>query len=104
MERSFTTDDLADFVTDNPLPWQKPKPKLSPGRVAQAMAELFAAGHLLFLPNPVESPLDGQKVKLALVEFVIQLSKKALQSQKNKCHNLLKPLIFQFWGAKPVTQ
>jgi hypothetical protein len=32
-----------DFVTDNPLPWQKPKPKLSPGRVAQAMGEVFAA-------------------------------------------------------------
>ena len=61
-------------------------------------------GHLLFLLNLVENPLDGQKVKLALVEFVIQLSKKALQNKKNKCHNLLNSLIFQFWGVMLVTQ
>ena len=32
-----------DIVTDNPLPWQKPQPKLSPGRVAQAMGGVLAA-------------------------------------------------------------
>ncbi|QFS48738.1 hypothetical protein GXM_06232 [Nostoc sphaeroides CCNUC1] len=40
-----------DFVTDNPLPWQKPKPKLSPGRVAQAMGEVFAA-----IGTPAQAP------------------------------------------------
>lgn len=40
-----------NFVTDNPLPWQKPKPKLSPGRVAQAMAEVFAA-----IGTPAQAP------------------------------------------------
>lgn len=37
--------------TDNPLPWQKPKPQLSPGRVAQAMGEVFAA-----IGTPAVSP------------------------------------------------
>ncbi len=32
-----------DIVTDNPLPWQKQQPKLSPGRVAQAMGGVLAA-------------------------------------------------------------
>ncbi len=31
------------IVHDNPLPWQKKQPKLSPGRVAQAMGGVFAA-------------------------------------------------------------
>lgn len=31
------------IVHDNPLPWQKKQSKLSPGRVAQAMAAVFAA-------------------------------------------------------------
>ena len=32
-----------DIVTDNPLPWQKQQPKLTPGRVAQAMGGVLAA-------------------------------------------------------------
>jgi hypothetical protein len=31
------------IVHDNPLPWQKKQSKLSPGRVAQSMGEVFAA-------------------------------------------------------------
>ena len=31
-----------DIVADNPLPWQKPSDKLTPGRVAQAMGGVFA--------------------------------------------------------------
>jgi len=31
------------LVTDNPLPWQKQQPKLTPGRVAQAMGGVLAA-------------------------------------------------------------
>ncbi len=31
-----------DIVCDNPLPWQKPIVKLTPGRVAQAMAGILA--------------------------------------------------------------
>ncbi|MHC5747297.1 MAG: NF041680 family putative transposase [Nostoc sp.] len=31
-----------DIVADNPLPWQKPLEKLTPGRVAQAMGGVFA--------------------------------------------------------------
>ncbi len=32
-----------DIVADNPLPWQKSMPKLTPGRVAQAFAGILAA-------------------------------------------------------------
>jgi hypothetical protein len=32
-----------DIVTDNPLPWQQPISKLTPGRVAQAMGGILAA-------------------------------------------------------------
>jgi len=32
-----------DIVTDNPLPWQKQQPKLTPGRVAQAIGGVLAA-------------------------------------------------------------
>jgi hypothetical protein len=32
-----------DIVSDNPLPWQKQQPKLTPGRVAQAMGGVLAA-------------------------------------------------------------
>ena len=32
-----------DIVADNPLPWQKSIPKLTPGRVAQAFAGILAA-------------------------------------------------------------
>lgn len=31
-----------DIVSDRPLPWQKPLSKLTPGRVAQAMAGILA--------------------------------------------------------------
>jgi len=31
-----------DIVTDNPLPWQKPQAKLTPGRVAQAMGGVLS--------------------------------------------------------------
>jgi hypothetical protein len=42
-----------NLITDNPLPWQKPKPKLSPGRVAQAMGGVFAAiGTPAVAPKP----------------------------------------------------
>jgi len=47
-----------NLITDNPLPWQKQKPKLSPGRVAQAMGGVFAAiGTPAADPKPrVKSP------------------------------------------------
>jgi len=32
-----------DIVADNPLPWQKSIPKLTPGRVAQSFAGILAA-------------------------------------------------------------
>ncbi len=42
-----------DIVTDNPLPWHKQQPKLSPGRVAQAMGGVLAAiGTPAVAPKP----------------------------------------------------
>ncbi|MEO0968586.1 MAG: NF041680 family putative transposase [Cyanobacteria bacterium J06639_18] len=40
-----------DIVSDNPLPWQKPTTKLTPGRVAQAMA-----GILIRISTPAKPP------------------------------------------------
>ena len=65
MERSFTTHDLGIMVStrfcyrqpstfsqrERLAPRQKPKPKLSPGRVAQAMGEVFAA-----IGTPAQAP------------------------------------------------
>lgn len=42
-----------DIVTDNPLPWQKQQPKLTPGRLAQAMGGVIAAiGTPAVAPKP----------------------------------------------------
>jgi hypothetical protein len=40
-----------DLVTDRPLPWQKPQPRLTPGRVLQGMSLLFRA-----LGTPARAP------------------------------------------------
>jgi hypothetical protein len=40
-----------DIVSDNPLPWQKSVPKLTPGRVAQAMG-----GVLAVIDTPAKPP------------------------------------------------
>jgi hypothetical protein len=40
-----------DIVADNPLPWQKSIPKLTPGRVAQAFA-----GILTVIDTPAQPP------------------------------------------------
>lgn len=42
-----------DIVSDNPLPWQKPQTKLTPGRVAQAMGGVLGAiGTPAVAPKP----------------------------------------------------
>jgi len=46
--------------------------------------------------NPAESLPVGQKDNPALIEFVIQLSKKVLPNQKNNCQSWLDTLIFLF--------
>ena len=40
-----------DIVADNPLPWHKCIPKLTPGRVAQAFAGVLAA-----IDTPAQAP------------------------------------------------
>jgi DDE superfamily endonuclease len=40
-----------DMVKDNPLPWQKKAPNLTPGRVAQSMGAIFA-----LIGTPAKSP------------------------------------------------
>ena len=40
-----------DIVKDNPLPWQKTAPKLTPGRVAQSIGGILAVIH-----TPATSP------------------------------------------------
>ena len=40
-----------DIVNDNPLPWQKPTIKLTPGRVAQAIP-----GILVHISTPAKPP------------------------------------------------
>jgi hypothetical protein len=46
-----------DIVADNPLPWQKSKDKLTPGRVAQAWFKVF-----MEIGTPARSPKQERKV------------------------------------------
>ncbi|MBG1240936.1 hypothetical protein F8R90_06870, partial [Nostoc sp. NZL] len=45
-----------DIVADNPLPWQKPLEKLTPGRVAQAIGGVFAV-----IGTPAQPPKSRGK-------------------------------------------
>jgi hypothetical protein len=50
-----------DIVRDNPLPWQKTAPKLTPGRVAQSIGAILAVIHTPAKPPKPRGKSPGWK-------------------------------------------
>ncbi len=64
-----------DIVADNPLPWQKSIPQLTPGRVAQAFAGILAA-----IATPARPPRTKRKIS-RLASGSVTTAKNSLSSR-----------------------
>lgn len=78
-------------VQDSPLPWQKALPNLSPGRTANAFAQvLVVIGTPAPAPKPRGKSPGWTQDKPVLVAFAIQPSKNDFGNPKRTTKKLLK--------------